>query len=191
MVIGEWPSKEDSRSGRPFSGKIGGELTRFLSGVGVPARDDCYLTLWIKQWCGPDADYTASDFVEYESRLVDEIRTVQPRLVLCLGRSIVRYFLGDVDLDETFAIPWRLPQFSPRRELFVSPEAVVIFAAYSPGAGMRSPEISARIAYQFAQLESVVDGTLIARHLYDDPIPNPTYTLLKGDEVCRVLLDLY
>lgn len=188
MIIGEWPGKDEARSGRPFSGKIGSELRRYFDGTRLPSASECFVTTWIKQWCGPDADYAPSDFVRDEPALCDEIRRAQPRVIVCLGRHIVRWFLGDVDLDETFAIPWTLPADFAHRELFQAPETVVVFSAYNPAAGFRSPDISARIAYQFAQLESVLDGSLPARALYDDAIPNPTYRELTDlDELDEVM----
>lgn len=190
MVIGEWPGKDEAKSGRVFCGKTGREVDRYLDGVRLPARHAVYLTNFIKEWCGPDADYSQDDFDRDEPELRTEIRAVQPRIIVTLGRHITRYFLGDVDLDETFGIPWYLPIDSPTRELFDHPERVVIFAAYNPAAGFRSPDISARIAYQWAQLEAVLSGELTPRILYDDPIPDPTYTELTTlEEVDAALCD--
>jgi DNA polymerase I-like protein with 3'-5' exonuclease and polymerase domains len=46
---------------------------------------------------------------------------------------------------------------------------------YSPGAGFHSSDISAKIAYDFAQLEGILSGDILPRRLYDDPIPVPVY----------------
>lgn len=190
MVIGEYPEKRDAVTGRVYSGKVGRELERYFDGTKLPNRDDVRVTTWIREWCGPDLDYVAEDYDRDEAELTSEIRRVQPRLIVALGRSVVRYFLGDVDLDETFGIAWALPDDSPARALFDDASSVVVFAAYGPGAGFRSPDISARIAYQFAQLEGVVTGAIPARVLYDDPIPEPIYEELidpdRLDEVMNV-----
>lgn len=175
MVIGEYPGKAESRSGRPFVGRTGKELDRVLDGCSLPRRGDCYVTNFIKEWGGDDYDYVQADFDRDEPELIHEIRTVRPAVILALGRHITRWFLGDVDLDETFAIPWRLPQDSPRRGLFEKPDDVSVLAAYNPAAGFRSPDISARIAYQFTQFEAFWKGELSARHLYADAISAPSY----------------
>lgn len=180
MAIGEWPEKRDATTGRVFSGKVGQELDRFFDGVRLPARSDWFLASWIREWCGEDGDYSQSDFDRDRPDLDADIRACQPRVITTLGRNITRYFLGDVALDETFGIPWYLPIDSPARELFVSPEKVVIFAGYNPAAGFRSPDISARISYQFAQLEACLNEELKPRILYDDPIRDPDYHVLDS-----------
>lgn len=188
MIIREHPGKDEARSGRPFSGKTGGELQRFLDGVRLPAFQEWYLTAWIKEWCGPDADYTQADYDRDLPALETEIRAVRPWLILTLGREVTRHFLGDVDMETVHGIPWLLPADSPARRLFELPEAVVIFPAYNPAAGFRSPELSAQCAYDFAQLESVISGAIEARILFDDPIPNPEYVELTDEGFLRDLL---
>jgi hypothetical protein len=68
----------------------------------------------------------------------------------------------------------------------------VVFCCFHPAAGFRSPEASALVSYDFAQLAVFAAGGLKPRKLYDDPYPNPHYELLKGAEnVCRVLHNLW
>src|SRR2546430_2668202 len=99
MIIREHPGKDEARSGRPFSGRTGQELERFLDGVRLPAFSEWYLTAWIKEWCGPDSDYTTADYERDLPELQAEIRATQPTLILTLGRELTRFFLGDVDLE--------------------------------------------------------------------------------------------
>jgi uracil-DNA glycosylase family 4 len=182
MGIGEWPGKSESFSGRPFSGKTGRELDRFLDGIRLPSRGDWFLTNWIREWCGPDGDYVQADFDRDEPELVAEIRRVQPILILAMGRHVIRWFMGDVDVEEVHGIPWFLPLDSPRRVLFDDPSSVVVVPQYNVAAGFRSPEISAAIAYDFAQLEAIFNGEITTRILYDDPIPNPEYREITDTE---------
>jgi len=192
MVIGDWSSKDDARTGRPFSqrGKAGKEISRFLNGGSLPDRFDCYITTWIKEWCGEDGEYTNADFERDRPELESEIRAVQPKVIVPLGRPMMQFFLGDVDMEECHSIPWYLPIDSPVRSLFANPEQVVIFPIYNPAAGFRSPEISATIAYGFAQLETVLAGEVKPRILYDDPIPNPIYEeVTSAEQIDAVMLD--
>lgn len=185
MIIGDYPDRESARTGRPFSNRKyrENELNRFLDGVRLPSRSEWYLTTFIKDWCGDDGEYLQSDFDRDEPELVDEIRRVAPTVVVCLGRHVSRWFLGDVDLDETHAIPWRLPTESPQAHLFESPASVVVWANYSPAAGFRSPEISSAVAYDFEQLSAFFEGKVTARTLYDDQYPDPTYTEITSSDL--------
>ena len=107
FVVGEWPGREEAKSGRPFSprGKTGKEIDRFFDGVTLPDRHGIYLTDWIKEWCGEDGEYTQEDFDRDEPELIAELTAVQPRVIVPLGRHITRYLLGDVDMDEVHGIP--------------------------------------------------------------------------------------
>lgn len=191
MGIGEWPGREEAKTGRVFAarGKTGKEISRFFNGQNLPYRDEVYLTNWIKEWCGEDADYTQADFDRDEPELITEIKAVRPQIVVTLGRNITRWFLGDVDMEEVHGIPWLLPIDSPQRQLFDDPATVIVFPTYNPAAGFRSPEISAAVAYDFAQLEAVLDGATTPRILYDDPIPNPVYEEIADAATLNEALD--
>lgn len=192
MIIAEYPSREEARTGVPFSPRRGREndIDRFFDGVRLPQRDECWFTYLVREWCGDDADYIQSDYDRDLPDLLDEIRAVQPEVIVALGREVNRLFLGDIDVDETHACAWYLPVNSQCADIFMSPAEVVIFTTYNPAAGFKSPELSAKVTYDFQQLESYLNGELTARVLYDDPHPNPVYRLITGDEVCRVLQNL-
>lgn len=176
MIIGDTPGRDCARTGRPFApqGKVGRELDRFFDGVRLPSRDECYVTEYVKEW-NEYGEYSAADYARDEPELRAEIERVRPTLIVTLGRNVARFFLGDVDLDDTYGIPWVLPVDSPTRELFESPASVVVFPNYSPGAGFRSPELSSKITYAFSELEAVAKSRVTARTLYDDPLPHPDY----------------
>lgn len=176
MVIGEYPGRAEALSGRPFSGATGKELDRFFDGSRLPHRSEIFVSNWIREWPGEDVDFTQADFDRDEPALIEEIQRVQPTLIVCLGRNITRWFLGDVDLEDVHAFQWYLPIDSPRRALFADPAQVVVAAGYNPAAGFRSPELSSAVAYDFAQLEAYLSGDLAARVLYDDPYLQPAYT---------------
>ena len=176
MVIGESVGRAEALSGRPFSGATGKELDRFFDGNRLPSRWDIYVTTWIREWPGEDIEYTQADFDRDEPALVREIQQQQPALIVALGRTVTRWLLGDVDMEDCHAFQWYLPADSPRRSLFQSPERVVVHAGYNPAAGFRSPELSSAVAYDFAQLAAFVNHEITARTLYDDPHPEPTYT---------------
>ncbi len=188
MAIGEWPGKDEARTGRVFSGKVGRELDRFLDGIRLPARHEWFLTSWIREWCGEDGDYTADDFAHDWPALEAEIRAVQAGFIVTLGRHITQKFLGDVDMEEVHGIPWRLPAGSPM--LSCAAPDVVVVPIYNPASGFRSPELSASVAYDFAQLEGVLDGSISPRVLYDDPIDNPDYHVIETiDELDEVMIN--
>jgi uracil-DNA glycosylase family 4 len=63
--------------------------------------------------------------------------------------------------------------------------AVVVFPCYHPAAGFRSPEASALVSYDFAQLALFAADELTPRKLHDDPIPNPQYFHVESPSVIK------
>lgn len=168
MIVRDSPGREEARSGKPFAGRSGQEFDRWFDGVRLPARGEVYCTSWIKDW-REEGEYAADDYSRDLPALLSEISEVQPQIIIAVGRAVSRLFLGDVDLDEVHGIPWQLPT-----NLFTACHAVIV-PVINPAAGYRSPQLSALSAYDFSQLEGILQGVIPSRKLYDDPFPTPYY----------------
>lgn len=165
MVVGSKPGREEALRGMPFVGKTGRELNRYLDGVDRPHRDDCYLTnVYRQHYDDKYHDYTAEEFAQDSAELQSELDRAQPELVVTLGVDACRWFLGkEVDIEDCFALPWQTEKF-------------VVFPIHHPAAGFHSPETQAAVWFGFDSLAAYLRGDILARRLYDDPHPNPTYT---------------
>lgn len=196
FVCGEGPGPKEDKAGVPFVGKTGEEMTRLFDGNDLPALADIFRTNIYRQYEGKDYEYTKEDFERDEPELLEELKGCQPSIIVTVGRHATRYFLGDVSMDEVHGLPWFLPtESSARRVLRRGPSILskelrvhgaqpgrptletdtVVFPAYHPAAGFRSPETSALVSYDFGQLVLFTRGELTPRMLYDDPIPEPVY----------------
>ena len=162
MIVGEGPDQ----SGLFFSGKVGKELDRHLNGDTLPTRSDIFITGLYRQYGGKDYEWTNEDLERDAPLLLDELSRVSPNLVVAMGRHITRHFLGDVSMDDTYALPWISRMGSMD---------FVVFPLYSIGAGFHNPEIGSYASYGFQQLEAYFDGKITPRKLYDDPVKEPSY----------------
>jgi len=108
MLVGEAYGEKEAEVNRPFVGASGWLLNQMLSHVGL-AREDCYcsnvLNLRhrqsndVKNLCGlraegipgmpelTDGKYVRKEFAPELERLYDEIRTVQPNVIVALGAT--------------------------------------------------------------------------------------------------------
>ena len=162
MIVGEGPGWQEDRTGHPFVGKTGEELTRQCEGNHLPIpRKQIFLTNLYRIYGGKDYDFTAADLARDEPALRAELARVQPAVIIPLGRHAARYFLGDVDLDAVQGIPWYWPEDG----------TTVILPIVHPAAGFHNPEMSAYVTAGFSALSSFVAGILTPRSLFDDPIP--------------------
>lgn len=93
LILGEAPSAEDLRTGRPFTGPAGALLDRMLAAIGID-RSRAYLTLLAPRLGipgPPPAEAVAADL----PLTLAHIRLAAPRLVLLLGAIPTRTLTGE------------------------------------------------------------------------------------------------
>jgi len=179
LLCGTTPGRDEDRAGQPFVGKTGQELNRHLDGDRLPARSQIFLTNRIRQFGGKDYVYTSADYARDEPPLIDEMVRVSPSIIIPMGREAIRWFMGDVDVDDVHGLPWYLPtdKLVALRLHGYHPRSAqpIVFPLYHIAAGFRNPETSALVSYDFEQLRAFFAGQLTTRKLYDDPYSQPTY----------------
>jgi len=109
MLIGQAPGKVEAGSGKPFSGRAGRTLFRWLERAGLDeatARERIYISAITR--CFPGAHPSGrGDRVptrEEQSRCADwlegELRIIRPKLLIPVGRLAIERFLPKLPLDE-------------------------------------------------------------------------------------------
>ncbi|MBI2853797.1 MAG: uracil-DNA glycosylase [Chloroflexi bacterium] len=100
MVVGEAPGKEEEAQGRPFVGPAGKLLNRLLTQVALD-RSELWVTNLVKWWPTEEkglrtqtATPRAIDARLGLRWLIEEIRIIHPRLILCLGNLAARAIIG-------------------------------------------------------------------------------------------------
>ncbi|MDQ1238903.1 MAG: uracil-DNA glycosylase [Thermodesulfobacteriota bacterium] len=85
MFIGEGPGAEEDREGRPFVGRAGALLTKMVGAMGL-SRSDVYIANIVK--CRPprNRDPEAEEIAACLPFLELQVRSVNPKVVVALGR---------------------------------------------------------------------------------------------------------
>src|ERR1051326_485387 len=100
MIIGEGPGKSEDKTGRPFVGNAGRYLEHVLEGTKFE-RSDFFITNIVK--CRPPAN-RAPKMNEIETcttiYLFEQIRLIEPKLILLLGGVAVKKMLGLKSVEE-------------------------------------------------------------------------------------------
>ena len=93
VLIGEAPGAEEDRQGLPFVGRSGQLLTEILKAIGF-ARDEVYICNILK--CRPpgNRDPEADEVQACEPYLQRQLEIIEPRVILCLGRTAAHTLLG-------------------------------------------------------------------------------------------------
>lgn len=91
MIIGAMPSAADDKIGAVFTGEVGALLDKMLAAIGQ-SRDSVYLTQALK--CYDQKRPSAADIAACLPFLQQEIRTVQPRVLLSFGALAAQALLA-------------------------------------------------------------------------------------------------
>lgn len=167
MLIGERPGKSEPRSGKIFSGIVGTELSRYLRLANL-TRDEVYTTNLVKDYT--DFDPTEDEVLRDLPELLQEIEECNPSVLVPMGRFAIRFFLGDVDVDQVHGIAFHGDDYGyPGR---------IIYPTYHPAAGLHSGDTVPVIHSDFLGL-----GDWPSRLLPVDTHPLPEYRDRSGRDL--------
>ncbi len=91
VFIGEAPGKNEDLEGRPFVGAAGKFLAEMLEGIGLK-RSDIYITNIVKYRPPNNRDPEPSEIAACKEWLMDELKLIQPKLIVFLGRHSMNHF---------------------------------------------------------------------------------------------------
>jgi len=140
MVIGEAPGKQEDQTGRPFIGNAGRYLDHVLEGTSLE-RTDFFITNIVK--CRPPSNRTPK-VEEVETctslYLFEQIRLLDPELILLLGTLAVKKMLGLKTVEEA-------------RGRFIENEGRKYLASYHPAVRFYREDLAQKIKEDFALLK--------------------------------------
>ena len=94
MVIGEGPGENEDNTGRPFVGKAGQFLDKWLAAIGLDRGSNAYITNIVK--CRPpmNRDPLPDEKSACLPFLKQQIALIQPQAILCLGKPASTLMTG-------------------------------------------------------------------------------------------------
>lgn len=110
VLVGQAPGRLEQETRRPFSGRAGRELFRWLKQAGLgdeeEAREAVYLTSITKCFPGParsgsgDRRPSAGEIALCRTHLDSQLRLLDPWLLIAVGQLAISRFLGDHPMDD-------------------------------------------------------------------------------------------
>jgi DNA polymerase len=96
MFVGEAPGEDEDRQGEPFVGRAGQLLTKIIEAIGL-TRQQVYIANVIK--CRPPANRNPEpdEVASCEPFLFEQIATVQPKVVVALGKFAAQSLLRSTE----------------------------------------------------------------------------------------------
>lgn len=128
MFIGEAPGKNEDLQGLPFVGAAGKFLNEMLENVGLK-REDVFITSILKYRPPNNRDPLPEEKQAFWPYLLRQMKVIEPRLVVTLGRHSMEFFLPGKKISQIHGEPKRiklsdgtrltvLPMFHPAAALY-------------------------------------------------------------------------
>jgi uracil-DNA glycosylase len=99
MMIGEAPGKQEAVRGEPFVGAAGRLLDELLQSVGLE-RNDIYITNIVKDRPPENRAPQKEEIKIYAPLLRRQIKVIQPRVIVTLGRFAMEFILAEFKMPE-------------------------------------------------------------------------------------------
>lgn len=94
MIVGEGPGYHEDQQGRPFVGKAGNYLEKWLEAIGITREESAFIANIVK--CRPpnNRDPKPEESEICSPYLRNQVALVRPRLILTVGRISTRILTG-------------------------------------------------------------------------------------------------
>ena len=127
MLVGEAPGAKEDETGRPFVGGAGRLLDRLLHEAGLE-RQEVFITNVVKARPPGNRDPKADEVAHHLPWLEAQLETIEPKLVVPLGRHALERFAPDLKITDTHG-------------RVVERDGRTLFPMYHPAAALRNPRL--------------------------------------------------
>lgn len=123
MFVGEAPGSQEDKQGRPFVGASGKFLEEMLNSIDL-RRDDVFITNIVKFRPPENRDPDAEEIKACLPYLLVQIKIIQPKLVVFLGRHSMNVFFPELKISQAHGNVFRrqgqvfLPLYHPAAALY-------------------------------------------------------------------------
>lgn len=127
MLIGEGPGENEDLQGRPFVGRSGQLLDKFLAAVDLSREKNVYIANMVK--CRPpkNRDPKPEEQDTCITWLREQFKIIRPKIIVCVGRISAQKLIS--------------PDFRVTKEhgVFIEKNGVLMMGTYHPAAILRNP----------------------------------------------------
>lgn len=144
VFVGEGPGKDEDEQGRPFVGAAGKFLTELIESIGYK-REDVYIANVIKHRPPGNRDPLPDELSACVPWLDKQIKIIEPKLIVTLGRYSMGYFLGEgMTISKIHGQPKRR-------------DGQVIMPMYHPAAALYRGDLRPVLQADFAKIPKVLE----------------------------------
>lgn len=156
LFIGEAPGKNEDLQGRPFVGAAGQLLNQLLSLISLK-REDIFIANIIKHRPPGNRDPLPEEITAYTPWLDEQIKVIDPPLIVALGRFSMEYLLGPgLSITKIHGQPKRR-------------NGRVVMPVYHPAAALYRREWQPVLEEDFAKIPKILALIKVEQDKKEDP----------------------
>ncbi len=146
MIIGEGPGAEEDRTGRPFVGRAGRYLDKWLAAVGLSREKNCFIGNIVK--CRPpdNRDPKPEESSACFPYLEKQIEILKPEVILTVGRIASQIMTG------------RSIGIGALRGKLYHYKDIPLVTTYHPSGVLRNPSLRPRVWDDLKLLKTVINN---------------------------------
>ncbi len=154
MLVGQCPGANEDEQGLPFVGRAGRLLEKLLSTVDL-RREAVYITNVVK--CRPpeNRDPMVDEIRNCSPYLDEEIRTVNPKIIVTLGRFAMEHFISGGSITENHGKALRCA-------------GRALLPVYHPAAALRNGRLGKDLREDFAKIPKILAGEIELEKVEDE-----------------------
>ena len=166
VFVGEGPGFNEDRQGRPFVGRAGALLGKFLGSLGW-RREDVFITNIVK--CRPpeNRDPEPDEIAACAPYLRRQLEILDPALVVTLGRHSLGRFMPGERISQAHGT---IRPIDPA----TGAANALAFALYHPAAALRTPDIERTSYEDVARIPAALLEARARREAVGVPEPEPS-----------------
>jgi len=151
MFVGEAPGYWEDQQGRPFVGKAGKLLNDLLQLIKLP-RENVFITNVIKHRPPGNRDPLPEEIEACKEFLDDQIKTVDPKIIVTLGRFSLNKFLPGEFISKIHGQA-RFMEFAGRKR--------IIIPMYHPAAALRNERVMEELKSDFQKIPKFLEDSFL------------------------------
>jgi uracil-DNA glycosylase len=144
IFIGEAPGQTEDETGRPFVGRAGRLLENLLKEIGKK-REEIWIGNIIKHRPPENRDPLPDEIAFCEPFLTLQIKTINPLLIVTLGRFSMSYFYPE-------------GKISRDRGHLIKAKGFNVYPVYHPAAALRNPSMFNDLKTDFLRIPEVINS---------------------------------
>jgi DNA polymerase len=158
LFLGEAPGAEEDKTGKPFMGRAGDELDDLLASIDL-TLDDVYIANILKYRPPDNRDPRKDEIKRHAPYLVDQIKAIEPELIVTLGNFATKFILAECTPDKMGEVPGISKIHGVSRTVTIDGERYTVIPLYHPAAMLYNPGLRDTLEGDFQTIKHELKQT--------------------------------